>query len=256
MTPFDEPRVAADVGDGVPTLLVHPLGADHRYWSSIIEHLPRGRYLSYDLPGHGGRPAPNRAYTMGDLADDAIHLLDSAGIASARIVGVSIGGMVAQDIAARFPDRCSHAVLVDTVPHYPEDFAANLTARGRLVLEQGTAALLDATLALWFTAEFIAAEPSATELVRNMLGAASPAGYARACEALVAADLREAAATITVPTSIICGSDDVPAFRHGAEWLHNAIPDSSLAWINGGRHAAALERASALGGILHGAWMT
>lgn len=254
MTAIDEPRIASDVGNGVSTLLVHPLGADYRYWSPIVEHLPPGRSIAYNLPGHGGRPAPSAPYDIADLGDDAVRLLDSAGIEAARIVGVSIGGMVAQDVAARYPDRCIRIALVDTVPHYPPDFAANLTARAQLVREAGTAALVDATLALWFTTEFVADDPGATLLVTEMLSAASPDGYARACEALVSSDLRELAARIDVPTTIICGSNDVPAFIEGAGWLHEAIPHSTLHWVEGGRHAAAFERAADFGAILRRAW--
>lgn len=244
-------------GAGHPVVLVHPLGADRRYWEGLRERLPDRRLIAYDLPGHGGRPPVGGEYEIADLAEDLIELLDRLGLSAASIVGVSIGGLVAQSVASRYPERTTSIIIVDSVAVYPSDFAANLAARAELVLAEGLDAVVEATLAMWFTAELLASpEPedrALVALVKSMLHAASPEGYAQACNALVAADLTTAAGDIVAPTAVVCGSDDLPAFSEGAEWLHAAIPRATLTWLEGGRHAAALECADDFAAVLNGA---
>ena len=74
-----------------------------------------------------------------------------------------------------------------------------------------------------------------------MLASAHPQGYAQACRALVAADLTASTPAIGVPTLILCGGDDLPAFTAGAQWLDEHMPDTRLSWLEGGRHGAVLE---------------
>lgn len=230
-----------DKGDGPAVVLLHPLGADHRYWNALMGRLAGYRLIAYDLPGHGGRPEISDGYHIEDLATDLAGLLDRLDIRVASVVGVSIGGLVVQAFAAEYPDRINHAVMVDTVAVYPEGFAANLAARAELVVSEGQAAVISPTLDMWFTKGFLENEPEVADLVSQMILAASPEGYAQACRALIAADLRPLASQITVPSTVICGSDDLPAFTQGARWLHESIEGSRLEWLNEGRHAAALE---------------
>ncbi len=230
-----------DAGSGPNVFLLHPLGADTRYWHEVRSRLTGRRILAYDLPGHGGRDAALRPFSIGDLGDELVGLMDMRGIDRASLVGVSIGGLIAQDAAARYPDRVDALVLVDTVATYPADFAANLESRAATVLTEGLQPIIDPTLAMWFSAGVAAGDSPMVELVRSMVGSTDPQGYAHACHALVAADLRSQAGRIRAATTVICGSDDVPAFTDGAAWLHEHIAGSSLYWLDGGRHGAALE---------------
>jgi 3-oxoadipate enol-lactonase len=230
-----------DSGEGSPVVFIHPLGADHRFWDGLFSLIKGRRLISYDLPGHGGRNETVSGYQIQDLADDLERLLDYCQIKSVSIVGVSIGGLVAQAFAAAHPERTNSVVLVNTVSVYPESFAANLTARAKLVQEEGLDSIIDATLNMWFTSEYLERDTETVQLVRSMLLTASPKGYAQACHALVSADLQSEASEITAPTTIICGSEDLTAFTDGARWLHQAIEGSQLHWIEGSKHGAALE---------------
>lgn len=230
-----------DVGAGPAVFLLHPLAADTRYWQPVIDLVPGRRFLAYDLPGHGERDAVPRPYLIADLADELIAVMDARAIDRAAVVGVSIGGLIGQDAAARYPDRIGPLVLVDTVAAYPPDFAANLEARAAMALSDGMEAVIDPTVSMWFSADLVANGSPSIDLVRTMVSATRPAGYARACGALVAADLRAQAARIRATTTVVCGSDDVQAFTEGAAWLHENIAGSTLHWLEGGRHGAALE---------------
>jgi 3-oxoadipate enol-lactonase len=238
------------VGTGPAVVLIHPLGANVDYWVEIERHVTARTLISYNLPGHGGRSTATKGYRIEDLADDLAAVLDALGLDSASIVGVSIGGLVGQAFAANYPERTQSLILVDCVPAYPPDFATGLTKRAEVARQEGLAGLVRPTLELWFTAETAATDSELTELVERMLLSADPEGYAHACEALVAADLRPLAADIQTFTSVLYGEFEVPAFVIGSEWLASNIPGASLEVIAGGKHAASLECASAFSEIL------
>jgi 3-oxoadipate enol-lactonase len=244
------PDAIRDIGDGPPVILVHPLGANEDYWGRVEALLHGRRLISYSLPGHGGRALAPRGYGIDDLADDLARVLDAAELDRASVVGVSIGGLVAQAFATMYPQRTESLVLVDCVAVYPPDFAAGLTARAQTAREQGLAVLIRPTLDLWFTAKAAHDDTELIALVQQMLLSADPEGYARACEALVAADLTADAPEIRATTTILAGEHEVPAFSAGAEWLHANIPGSALEWIADGRHAASLECSSEFASIL------
>lgn len=250
MIPAAEPSDIRVLGDGPPVVLIHPLGASVDYWADLEANLTGRRLISYNLPGHGGRVTATSGYRIEDLAEDLAHVLDSLDIRTASVVGVSIGGLVGQAFASAFPDRTESLILVDCVPVYPPDFAAGLTGRADTARRQGLEVLVRPTLDLWFTQEIAQSDTPLTALVRRMLLSADPDGYAHACEALVAADLRPSAVAITAPTAVLCGEHEVPAFIEGSHWLADAIANARMEWIAGGRHAASLECGPAFSEIL------
>lgn len=226
-------------GSGHPVVLIHPLGADHRYWDFL--DLPGRRLLTYNLPGHGGTPDASGSYTIEDLGDHLAAAITALGEGPVSLVGVSIGGLIAQHVAMQHPALVDHLVIADAVSVYPEEVARNLAGRGETVLTEGLPAIVDPTLSLWFSQSFIAADGPAVALTRSMVLASSPQGYANACAALVIVDLSARVASIASPTLIMCGRDDLPAFVNAAPALAATIPGAHLCWLEGGRHAAVLE---------------
>ncbi len=226
-------------GSGHPVVLIHPLGADHRYWDFL--DLPGRLLLTYNLPGHGGTAPATGPYSIEDLGDQLADAIAALGHGPASIVGVSIGGLIAQHVAIQHPTVVDHLVIADAVSVYPEEVARNLSGRGATVLAEGLAAIIDPTLSLWFSQNFIAAGGPAGTLTRDMVLASSPQGYADACAALVVVDLSSRVASIEAPTLVMCGRDDLPAFVNAAPVLASTIRGARLSWIEGGRHAAVLE---------------
>ena len=95
---------------------------------------------------------------------------------------------------------------------------------------------------IWFTPASVAENTAAVRYVRSALQRSPAQGYALACEALAAADLRPLTGKIVAPTLVICGDDDIPSFLESARWLAANIKGAQLKWLAGAKHASALER--------------
>src|SRR6185436_3674811 len=114
-------HIAVSGPAGAPAiLLMHSLGTNLHVWDAQAEDLARGfRVVRYDLRGHGLTELSTEPFTLDDLAADALAVLDVCGIAAAHIGGVSIGGMIAQAIAAQAPKRVTSLILCDTALALP-----------------------------------------------------------------------------------------------------------------------------------------
>jgi 3-oxoadipate enol-lactonase len=248
-------------GSGAPLVLLHCLGVDHRFWDFAAPLAARFTLLRYDLPGHGASPVPVGAYGIADLSRQLAEVLDRHGIGRAHIAGISLGGLIAQHFAATQPARVERLVLIDTTPRYTDALRAMWVERAATARQQGVAAMVDGLLAIWFSDAARARDDAGVRYVRETLarcsGSACPGevdagsptrtcakceGYALACAALGAADLRDLVPTIAAPTLVVCGDDDIPSFREAAQWLTATIPHAELAWLAGARHASVLEQ--------------
>lgn len=221
-------------------VLLHPLGVDHRFWNRVVEALPDGLGdpVVPDLPGHGSAPLPPRHATIEDFAD-AVET-DIARHGRVHLVGMSLGGLVAQVLAARRPDLVERVVVADSVAVYPDAMRAMWRERAATARREGLEAFVEPTEALWFSSSFRRDEVEAVAHVRRTLLASDPEGYARACEALAAADTTDVVGSITAPVLVVCGEDDAPPFRQATRWFGQMLPEATVAWLPGG-HAAAYE---------------
>ncbi|MBV9859617.1 MAG: alpha/beta fold hydrolase [Alphaproteobacteria bacterium] len=230
-------------GGGPPLVLLHCLGVDHRLWEIAAADLDRDfTVMSLDFPGHGAAPLPQRPYGIEDLSQMLVELFDREAIGRAHLGGISLGGLVAQHFAAAHPERVDRLILMDTTPRYTEEMRQMWAVRARQARAEGVASLLGNLLPVWFTPDFVASDPAAVRYVRNCFENDSGEGYALACEALGAADLRALAPRIAAPTLIVCGDQESAAFQDAARWLESNIPNARLAWLSPARHASVLER--------------
>jgi 3-oxoadipate enol-lactonase len=233
-------------GNGPPVVLLHCLGVDHRLWADVVARLQSAfTVLTYDLPGHGSSATPSCGYDMDDLADQLRALLAARGVGHAHVVGMSLGGCVAQAFAGKYPSHVDRLVLADTTPQYPAMLKDKWAERAAVARRYGVGPLVEEKLAIWFTPEFAAADGPEVRYVRDTLTACDGEGYALACEALGAADLRERVRSIRAPTLIALGDRDLPPFHEAAAWLNATIPDSDTWLIPGARHAAPLQQSGA-----------
>lgn len=241
------PKLDTDVrisreGSGPPLVLLHCLGVDHRFWDFARPLGDDFTIYRYDLPGHGISPLPAAAYDIEDLSDQLAGIVGAQGIGRANIAGISLGGLIAQDFAARYSDLVDKLVLIDTTPRYTDDMRDMWAERAAAAREKGVAALTEGLLKIWFSADAVTQAPHAVAYVRDTLSRASGEGYALACEALARADLRDRASKIKAPTLVMCGDDDLPSFLESARWLSASIANARLSWIAGTRHASVLEK--------------
>jgi 3-oxoadipate enol-lactonase/4-carboxymuconolactone decarboxylase len=229
--------------DAPPIVFSNSLGTDLSMWDSQVQALSGSfRCLRYDTRGHGRSPVVDVRFTIDDLADDLAGLLDALGIAKAHVVGLSLGGMSGQVLAVTHPEKVDRLVLCATAAHMPP---ANLwQERADIVRMKGMAAVADSVIGRWFRAES-QASPGAAQTRAGLL-AMAPAGYARACEAIGAMDLRARIGAIQAPTLVVAGADDPATPVASSEEICRLVPGAILAVVPAAAHLIAVEQPDAL----------
>lgn len=226
-----------------PLVLLHSLGTDLRVWDPQADVLARGfRVIRPDLRGHGLTEVPSAPCSIGFMARDVLALLDALGHPRVHLAGLSIGGMIAQTLAAQAPGRIASLVLCDTAMVIPPPDLWR--GRAATVRSQGMAAIAESVLARWVTPAF-ARTPEARGL-RAMLLRTAPEGYACAAEAIAAADLTTTTHGLRVPALVLVGDRDEATPLASAEALRDAIPGARLEVIADAAHIPTLERPEAV----------
>jgi 3-oxoadipate enol-lactonase len=223
-----------------PTVIVGgSIGSTLAAWGPALDALSVDfRVIAYDHRGHGGSPAPAGPYTIDDLAQDVLALLDGCAVQRAHLVGLSLGGMVAQRIAAQAPHRVDRLVLLCTAAHYPDP--RPWTERAATVRAGGTEAVADAALERWLTAGYRQEHPLETARLRRMLVGIDREGYAGCCEAIADLDLRPDLPLIQAPTLVLAGAADPAAPPEQMRELAAQISGARFAIVPGA-HVPPLE---------------
>jgi 3-oxoadipate enol-lactonase len=227
--------------DGQVLVLSHALGASMAMWEPQLPRLKeRCRVVRYDHRGHGGSPVPPGPYRIDDLGRDLLQLLDRLELRRVMFCGLSLGGMVGMWMAINHPERIDRLVLCCTAARMMRP--ADYTARAGQVREHGMASVVDAVLARWFTSDFAGRQPETVEWVRAMLLATPAEGYAGACEALAAMDLRSDLSRINRTTLVIAGADDEATPVAQSREIARQIRHAKLVVIPGASHLANVVR--------------
>ena len=222
---------------GETVLLLHSLGTDLHVWDAQAAALARThRVLRPDLRGHGLTEAPSGAYTMEQLARDALNLLDAFAVRRAHVCGVSIGGRIALGMAAIAPDRVSSLILCDTALEFrpPETWQQRIEA----VAQGGLAAIADAVMDRWVLDQSL---PSSKAL-RRMLLRTDPAGYAGCAAALRDTRASDVAGRIRCPTTVVVGDKDASTPPSAAEAVRDAITGGEMVTVADAAHIPTFER--------------
>lgn len=239
----------ADGEAGKPVLLLlNSIGVDMGLWDRVVPQLAsRFRVVRMDARGHGASDAPPGDYSLDDLADDALAVLDAAGAARAAVCGISLGGMVAMSLALRAPERVEALVLACTSAAMD---AAAWQARIDLVRAEGLAAIADMAMERFFSERFRRQAPAVVATTRAGLLAISADGYVGCCAAIRDMDLLDRLSAIGAPTLVIAGERDVstPFAGHG-ERIADAIPGAKVAKLDAG-HLPSLEAPGAFAGAV------
>jgi 3-oxoadipate enol-lactonase len=217
-------------------VLSSSLGTTGAMWDPVVPLL-EGRYdlQTYDHPGHGDSPIGPR--TLEGLAQVALDLLPPRAV----FCGISLGGMVGIWLAVNAPERIERLVLCCTAPRFAPP--ANWQQRADLVRTRGMEPLADTLLERWFTPEF-----PHRDRYRRMLLSTPPEGYARCCEAIRDADLRDALGRIEAPTLVVTARDD-PAVTPEDTRLLATIRGATVEELPG-RHLAPVEHPLAFAELL------
>jgi 3-oxoadipate enol-lactonase len=242
-----------ETGDpnGLPLVFGNSLGSDFRIWDRVLPHLPGGlRIVRYDMRGHGLSEAPGGEYWMGDLVADAAGLIDALGLKGGVFVGLSIGGAVAQGLAAERPDLLRAAVMLDTAAKLgTEDGWRDRIAKVRA---GGIDAIADGVLKLWFTRAFHRDRADELEVWRNMLTRTPVDGYCGCCAALAGMDLGESTALLRLPVLVAVGDEDGSTPPDLVRETAESIPGARFEIIRGAGHIPCVEQPEALAALIAG----
>lgn len=201
------------------------LGARLQMWQPQMQALTQHfRVLRYDMRGHGASPSPAGPYSIADLGNDVLQLLDHHNIRSAHFCGISLGGVIGQWLGIHASDRIGELILCNTAAKVGTD--EGWQKRITEVRTNGMASIADTVISRWFTGSFAASHPQVIASIRDGMLASNVEGYAACCEALRTCDLRNEIATITTPTLVIAGDQDVVCTTADADFLHASIPGS------------------------------
>lgn len=244
-------RYVLDDESGGPWLtFVHQLGGDLSVWDQLAGHF-RHQYtvMRYDVRGHGMSAISPGPFTLADLADDLNALLDALGASNTHLVGISMGGMVAQQFALAHPSRLSSLTLADTSSRTPPDARAMWDQRAARVRYDGTEALANATLDRWLTADFRRQHPEAVEQICEVLLRTSAQGYAMACEAIRDFDVHERLDNLRVRTLAVAGRHDTGTPPAATKAIADAIEGARFELLDAA-HLAPVEASQRFAALL------
>lgn len=207
------------------------LGTKYSMWQPQIEHFQQDYYvICYDTRGHGASSASQGPYSLEQLGQDVVNLLDHLDITKAAFCGISMGGLTGQWLAIHKPERFSQVIVCNTAAKIGQEQAWQ--DRAVLVREQGLTPIAVTAASRWFTDPFIQSNPAVVAELSNDLEAGSPEGYANCCEALAKADVRDQLNSITVPVLIVAGQQDPVTTIADGQFMQQRIANSQLYGID------------------------
>ena len=166
-------------------MLAHGVALDLRVWDELAGALTSHyRVLRYDSRGHGLSSTGSPSFSLSDLGNDAIAVMDALNIPKVHFVGLSMGGMVGMGLMLSHPQRLASASLCNARGTATAEYRKGWDDRIALVRKSGLEAIADATITRWFTPEFLQAHPPAINAVKDMVLATPPDGYCASAEAL------------------------------------------------------------------------
>jgi len=232
---------------GAPWLtLSHSLACSVRMWDEqIASFKDRYRILAYDTRGHGQTGAPQGAYTLEQLADDLKGLLDHLKISKTHYCGLSMGGMIGQTFALKYPGILQTLVLADTSSRIPPEVGPMWEERIKVAQTQGMQPLVQPTLERWFTAPYRSAHPETMQRIGKLIADTPVPGYVGCCRAIPKLNLTARLKEIKVPIQIIVGADDPGTPVAMSKDIHENAPGSRLDILPSAAHLSNIEQPQA-----------
>jgi 3-oxoadipate enol-lactonase len=224
-------------------VLSHALGCDVMMWDALANALSwDARVVCYDHRGHGLSDAPQGPYSMADLADDAARLIDELGGGPVTWIGLSMGGMVGQELALRHPAKVQALVLANTTSGYPAEAQAGWAQRIAGIEAQGLESIVDGALQRWFHPGFHAEQPAAVARWRRRVVSTDQAGYVACCHAVAGVNTTDRLPQLTQPTLVIAGELDLGTPPTMARTIAQAVPGAQLVVLPEASHLSVLEQ--------------
>jgi len=233
-------------GAGPWLVMSHSLACDSAMWDEQAALLAkRFKVVCFDTRGHGRSDAPPGAYSLELLADDAKGLLDALGARSAHWVGLSMGGMIGQTLALKYPGIFKSLVLADTTSYYPPEMAPMWAERIKTAKAQGMEPLVEPTLGRWFTEPFRKSRPERVQPIADAIRSTPVAGYVGCCSAIPQINVTARLKEITCPALVIVGEQDPGTPVAMARTIQENLPGAELVVIPSAAHLANIEQPGA-----------
>ncbi len=230
-------------GDGPWITLSHSLACDSSMWDPQIDLLKKNfKVLRFDTRGHGQSDAPAGEYTLDQMADDVHGLFTTLGITRSHWIGLSMGGMIGQAYALKYPGVFASMVLADTTSRRPANAAAMWGERIQIAKTRGMEALAEPTLARWFTDPYRASHPEVMAKIGKVIRNTPAAGYAGCCAAIAQIDFTDRLKEIKCPVLILVGDQDHGTPVAMSEQMRDNLPGSQMMVISSASHISNVEQ--------------
>jgi 3-oxoadipate enol-lactonase len=230
----------SDAGNGTPIVFLHGLGGNLSFWANQAREFSKTRRtLRYDLRGHGDS-SPSVRQTLADHAEDLRQLLDELELDRAEVVGLSMGGMIAQYFAATHPERVSALVLTGTVPVFAPPGRDRLNLLADLAETTGMEGVVRNFVGGLFAAETAETDPRYRAIAEAFCGQ-DARSFAAAARALAEADVTSLLERISAPTFLCYGENDRLTPPKSGQRLADRISGARLTVIPGGGHVLPIE---------------
>lgn len=233
-------------GQGPWITLSHSLAAHSGMWAPQVRLLsPHFTVLCVDTRGHGGTDAPPGPYTLAQLADDAYGLLQHLGVARTHWMGLSMGGMIGQELALRHPEVLDRVILADTSGRGAPEAPRLWAERAQAARSGGMGALVEPTLSRWFTEPFRRTHPEVMAEVGAMIAGTPVEGYAGCCAAIAGLDTLDRLPALRHPALVLVGEQDAGTPPAMAAAITARWPGARLVVLPDAAHLANLEQPGA-----------
>jgi len=237
-------------GEGDPLVLIRGLGSNADHWYAQMPDLSKHyRVITFDNRGIARSTDPGGPFTIPDMAEDTIRLMNALGIKLAHVLGLSLGGMIAQEMAIRHPQRIKGLILVVTLCGGQHQVVAEDAVREklqRMVVEDSVDAKIMA-LDVFFAPRTIKERPQVLQAYAEV-SMKYPAGMEilqRQWEAASRHDTYDRLDRIKAPTLVLTGEEDVLIPPGNSEIMAERIPGAALLVVPGGGHQIMIEQPQA-----------
>lgn len=232
--------------DAPVVMLSHSLACSMVMWNPQLAVLESNfKVLRFDTRGHGDSDAPEGKYSLEMLAEDAVALLDVLEIDAVHFVGLSMGGMIGQNLALDHGKRLKSLALCDTSAIMPDEVQPIWHQRIAAAREKGMQGQVEETLERWFTPAYLSQNPPEVEMIRRQILATPVFGYIGCSEALRGLDNLKRLSEIDISTIIIVGEEDPGTPVAVSEAMHERISGSKLVILPSARHLSNIEQSGA-----------
>jgi 3-oxoadipate enol-lactonase/4-carboxymuconolactone decarboxylase len=224
--------------DKPAVVFLNSLGTDFAMWAGVVVPVvEKFRVIRMDARGHGASDAPPGSYSIPLLAQDVLAVMNAAGVQKAHLCGLSVGGMIALELAATAPERVMKVVACNTSAQQPPE---PWLQRAATVREKGLQAIEDMVMHRYFSDSFLAANSPRIGTARTTLLSLSPGGYAACCEAIGRLDIWDRLASIKAPLLVINGAKDTATPPEHGDRIAQAVSGARVKVLDAA-HLSAVE---------------